>query len=34
MDNLRRGKPFSHEGESKVIDNFVDNFMICYESDD
>jgi len=32
-DNLRRGRPFGHEGQFKVIDNLVDNFMIFYERD-
>jgi len=27
------GRPFSHEGEFKVSDNLVDNFMIFYERD-
>jgi len=34
LDNLRRRRPFSHEGKFEVSDNFVDNFMIFYESDD
>jgi len=34
LDNLRRGRPFSHEGEFEVSDNLVDNFMIFYEGDD
>jgi len=34
LDTLRRRRPFSHEGKFEVIDNFVDNFMIFYESDD
>jgi hypothetical protein len=33
LDNLRWRRPLSHEGEFEVIDNFVDNFMIFYESD-
>jgi hypothetical protein len=33
-DDLRRGRPVSHEGEFEVSDNFVENFMIFYERDD
>ncbi|MFC2161745.1 hypothetical protein ACFLRX_08860 [Acidobacteriota bacterium] len=34
LDELRRRWPFGHEGEFKVIDNFVDYFMIFYKGDD
>jgi len=34
LEDLRRGRPFSHEGEFEVSDNLVDDFMIFYESDD
>jgi hypothetical protein len=34
LDNLRRGRPFSHESEFEVSDNLVDNFIMFYERDD
>jgi len=34
LEDLRRGRPFGHEGEFEVSDNLVDNFMIFYERDD
>ena len=34
LENMRRRRPFGHKGKFKVINNFVDNFMIFYESDD